>query len=177
MFFYTWPLKYIGLGEIAVVLIWGPLMVGGGYFVITGQWDWNVVIASLPYALGATSVIFGKHIDKLPQERPRKKIRTMPVLLGEKLARYAVMGMLALMYLLVIALVITRYFSPVMLVVLLALPTLKVVWRAYRAPKPAEQPAGTEGVWPLWFSAASFYHNRAYGLYFLLGLLVNFFIK
>jgi 1,4-dihydroxy-2-naphthoate octaprenyltransferase len=30
--FYTWPLKYIGMGEIAVLLVWGPLMVGGGYF-------------------------------------------------------------------------------------------------------------------------------------------------
>jgi len=37
--FYTWPLKYIGLGEIAVLIVWGPLMIGGGYYVITGQWD------------------------------------------------------------------------------------------------------------------------------------------
>src|SRR5262245_23753110 len=28
--FYTWPLKYIGMGEVAVILVWGPLMVGGG---------------------------------------------------------------------------------------------------------------------------------------------------
>ena len=48
MLFYTWPLKYIGLGEIAVLLVWGPLMIGGGYFVITGVWDWNVVLAGLP---------------------------------------------------------------------------------------------------------------------------------
>ncbi len=81
--FYTWPLKYIGLGEVAVVLIWGPLMVGGGYFVITGHWDWNVVIASLPYALGPTSVLFGKHIDKLPQDAA-KNIRTMPVIAGRE---------------------------------------------------------------------------------------------
>jgi 1,4-dihydroxy-2-naphthoate octaprenyltransferase len=54
--FYTWPLKYIGLGEVSVILIWGPLMVAGGYFVITGQWNWNVAIASLPYALGPTTV-------------------------------------------------------------------------------------------------------------------------
>ncbi len=27
--FYTWPLKYIALGEIAVLIVWGPLMVGG----------------------------------------------------------------------------------------------------------------------------------------------------
>jgi 1,4-dihydroxy-2-naphthoate octaprenyltransferase len=174
--FYTWPLKYIGLGEVAVVLIWGPLMVAGGYYVITGHWDWNVVLASLPYALGPTTVLFGKHIDKLPQDAA-KGIRTMPVLLGEKAARYAVMAMLALMYLLVIALVLTGFFSPVMLVVLFALPALRLVWRYYKAPKPLEQPAGTEGVWPLWFSAASFYHNRSYGMLYLLGLLVSIFIK
>ena len=34
--FYTWPLKYIALGEIAVLISWGPLMIGGGYYVITG---------------------------------------------------------------------------------------------------------------------------------------------
>ncbi len=62
-------------------MIWGPLMVGGGYFVITGHWDWNVVLASLPYALGPTTVLFGKHIDKLPQDAA-KKIHTMPVMIG-----------------------------------------------------------------------------------------------
>jgi 1,4-dihydroxy-2-naphthoate octaprenyltransferase len=51
--FYTFPLKYIALGEIAVLVVWGPLMVGGGYYEITGIWDWNVVIASLPYACRA----------------------------------------------------------------------------------------------------------------------------
>jgi 1,4-dihydroxy-2-naphthoate octaprenyltransferase len=61
--FYTWPLKYIALGEISVLLVWGPLMIGGGYFAITGVWSWTVVLASLPYALGVTGVIFGKHID------------------------------------------------------------------------------------------------------------------
>jgi hypothetical protein len=34
--FYTWPLKYIGLGELTVLLVWGPLMVGGGYFADPG---------------------------------------------------------------------------------------------------------------------------------------------
>ena len=36
--FYTWPLKYFALGEIAVLIVWGPLMIGGGYYVITGEW-------------------------------------------------------------------------------------------------------------------------------------------
>jgi 1,4-dihydroxy-2-naphthoate polyprenyltransferase len=174
--FYTWPLKYIGLGEVAVILIWGPLMVGGGYYVITGSWDWNVVLASLPYALGPTTVLFGKHIDKLTQDSA-KNIHTMPVIIGEKAARNAVLAMIALMYLLVLVLVLTGYFSPVMLIVFAALYTLRTVLPQYLAPKPAAAPANyPEGTWPLWFSAASFYHNRSYGLLFLLGLVISLFI-
>ncbi len=175
--FYTWPLKYIGLGEIAVVLIWGPLMVGGGYFVITGQWDWNVIIASLPYALGPTTVLFGKHIDKLDQDKA-KGIHTLPVILGEKVARHTVLGMMALMYLLVGYLVLVGYFSPVMAVVLVGLTSLPSVWAMYKAPKPAAEPADLpKGIWPLYFSAASFGHNRRYGTFFLLGLILELILK
>src|SRR5512134_1336218 len=95
--FYTWPLKGLGLGEVAVLVVWGPLMIGGGYYTVTGQWDWNVVLAGLPYAIGATTVIFGKHIDKLVDDKG-KRIFTLPVLMGEKPARYAVAGMMLLQY-------------------------------------------------------------------------------
>src|SRR6185295_9547084 len=49
--FYTWPLKYIGMGEVAVIIVWGPLMVGGGYYVITGNVNADVILASMPCAL------------------------------------------------------------------------------------------------------------------------------
>ncbi len=127
--FYTWPLKYIGLGEIAVILVWGPLMIGGGYFVITGQWDWNVALAGLPYALGPTTVIFGKHIDKLREDKA-KGIHTLPVIIGERAARFTVTAMIALQYLLVIALVVTRFFTPAMLIVLLALIPNRWIFRS-----------------------------------------------
>jgi len=81
-----------------VLIVWGPLMIGGGYYVITGStWSWNVVIASLPYALGVTGVIFGKHIDKLEMDKA-KRIHTLPVLLGERLSRATMTGMLVLQY-------------------------------------------------------------------------------
>jgi 1,4-dihydroxy-2-naphthoate octaprenyltransferase len=107
--FYTYPLKYIALGEISVLIVWGPLMIGGGYFVITGVWDWNVVIASLPYALGVTGVIFGKHIDKYEMDKA-KGIHTLPVLLGESLSRYTVIGMLVIQYLSVLYLIVSGFF-------------------------------------------------------------------
>ncbi|MBE0699445.1 MAG: prenyltransferase [Anaerolineaceae bacterium] len=174
--FYTWPLKYIGLGEVAVILVWGPLMIGGGYFVITGQWDWNVALAGLPYALGPTTVIFGKHIDKL-REDALKKIHTLPVIIGEKAARYSVMGMMALQYLLVIGLVINRFFTPAMLLVLLALIPSPAVWKMLSQPKPQSRPEVDRTGWPMWFVSSIFVHNRNYGMWFLLGLIADTVIK
>lgn len=171
--FYTFPLKYIGLGEIAVIIVWGPLMIGGGYYVITGQWDWNVAIASLPYALGTTLVIFGKHIDKLAQDRA-KGIHTLPVILGEKVSRYTALGMTALQYLAVLYLVLTGYFTPVMLVVFLSLLKLPQLVKMFSLPRPQERPAGYPAdAWPLWFVAGAFAHNRTFGLWYLLGLVLE----
>lgn len=170
--FYTWPLKYIALGEIAVLVVWGPLMIGGGYYVITGGWDWNVVLASLPYALGVTGVIFGKHIDKFEVDKA-KKIHTLPVLLGESRARVAVVGMFILQYLAVVYLVVTRFFTPLPLIVLLAIPVLVQVLPMFRQPKPAQKPEDFPDVWPNYFVAAAFQHNRRFGSLFLLGLILD----
>jgi 1,4-dihydroxy-2-naphthoate octaprenyltransferase len=170
--FYTWPLKYIALGEIAVLIVWGPLMIGGGYYVITGTWDWNVIMASLPYALGVTGVIFGKHIDKFKVDKALK-IHTLPVLLGECNSRIAVVGMFTLQYLTVAYLVITRFFTPVPLIVLLAIPSLLQILPMFRQPKPEEKPEDYPDVWPNYFVAAAFVHNRRFGGWFLLGLIMD----
>src|SRR5512142_2425801 len=119
--FYTWPLKYVAMGELAVLLVWGPLMIGGGYYVLAHHWNWNVVIASLPYVLGVTTVIFGKHIDKVKIDKG-KRIFTVPVLIGERASRYGVLSMMALPYLITAYLIAMKFFTPVMLLVLLAVP-------------------------------------------------------
>ncbi|HSJ96119.1 MAG TPA: prenyltransferase, partial [Myxococcota bacterium] len=78
--FYVAPplkLKHHGLGEPGVFLVWGPLMIGGTYFVTTGQIPAWVIAASLPYALLVTVVLFGKHIDKLEADSA-KGIHTLP---------------------------------------------------------------------------------------------------
>jgi 1,4-dihydroxy-2-naphthoate octaprenyltransferase len=177
--FYTWPLKYIALGEVAVLIVWGPLMIGGGYYVLTHAWDWNVVWASLPYALGVTTVIFGKHIDKIETDKA-KKIHTLPVLLGEKVSRFAVLAMMILSYLLVLGLIAAKYFTPIMLVVLFAIPTLKQVYPAMLLPKPEEKPEGFpegSGGWPLYFAPLAFFNNRSFGGLFMVGLLVDVIIR
>ena len=177
--FYTWPLKYIALGEIAVLLVWGPLMIGGGYYVLAHVWDWNVIWASLPYVLGVTTVIFGKHIDKIKMDR-EKKIYTLPVLLGEKYARYTVLAMMILPYILVLGMITTKYFTPVMLLVFLAVPTLLKTYPSFLQPKPETRPAWfpeAQGGWPLFFATLAFGNNRAFGGLFMLGLLADVLLR
>jgi len=171
--FYTFPLKYIGLGEPAVLAAWGPLMVGGGYYVITGSWSQEVAIVGVAYALGPTAVLFGKHIDKLEADSG-KGIRTLPVLLGEAISRYAVMGMLAAQLLVIVYLVATQDLRPPVLIVLLAAPSLRRVWSVYREPRPSGPPDELPpGVWPLWFVAIAFWYNRRFAALLVTGLLAD----
>ena len=82
---YTAPplrLKKRGLGEPDVLVVWGPLMVGGTYVAATGSITWEVLLASLPYGLLCTTVLMGKHIDKIPSDHAPLGIRTLPVILG-----------------------------------------------------------------------------------------------
>ncbi len=169
--FYTWPLKYIGLGELAVLLVWGPLMVGGGYFVITGTWSWDAVWISLPQTLAATTVLFGKHIDKLPSDRA-SAIRTLPVMLGDRLARAVAIGLFIAQYVVVAWLIAAGVVSPFMAIVVLALPAAWAAIATFAATRPTTPPAGyPSDVWPLWYAPYAFVHTRTIGLLALIGLI------
>ncbi|HLC28947.1 MAG TPA: prenyltransferase [Dehalococcoidia bacterium] len=164
------PLKYIGLGEIAVFVIWGPLMIGGTYYVMAEELPAWVLLASVPYGLGVTTVLFGKHLDKLDFDR-EKGIRTMPIVLGESLARHVTVVLSVLMYISAAALAVWEEMWALVLVAG-AVPLLLLVLRFYRNPKPKRAPEGYRG-WPLWFVAVAFIHNRRFGLLFVAGLALQ----
>tara|TARA_R110002110_G_scaffold415573_1_gene651156 strand:+ start:15065 stop:16057 length:993 start_codon:yes stop_codon:yes gene_type:complete len=171
--FYTWPLKYIGLGEPSVLLVWGPLMVGGTYFVVAGSWSNEVAWLSLVFALGPTTVLFGKHTDKLAADRD-KSVRTLPVILGERRARRATLALLLAQYGLTLGLVLAGAFSWPLLLVFASLPSLHRSLQLLRSPKPETRPQRYPAkLWPLWFSAACFRHTRHFTPLFLLGVVLD----
>lgn len=174
LLFYTWPLKYIGLGEPTVLLVWGPLMIGGTFYVSGGSvWSWEAVMIGLIYAIGPTSVLFGKHTDKLKEDRA-KGVKTLPVIIGEKAARYTNIGLWAAQFILVIFMVITRQMSYAMLIVFLAVPKYIWAYRIYSRPRPESEPEDLDrNVWPLYLSAHAFVYNRRFGGLFLLGLIAD----
>jgi 1,4-dihydroxy-2-naphthoate octaprenyltransferase len=168
---YTAPplrLKKRGLGEPDVLVVWGPLMVGGTYYAATGTLTWQVLLASLPYGLLCTTVLMGKHIDKIPYDGPLG-IRTLPVMLGERRARTVTLALMVGCYLLVGLAVLVGAMPWPALVVVLALPRLAKVWPLFHRPPPAEAPPGFP-VWPLWYAALAWVHVRQVGALLVLGL-------
>src|SRR6185369_5693991 len=172
--FYVAPplrLKHHGLGEPGVAIVWGPLMIGGTYYVTAGtlpSWVW---LATIPYALSVTTVLFGKHVDKLDSDAA-KGIRTLPVILGRERALSWTRAMMAAYFVLVALLVVTGVVSAWCLLVVAAIPRLLETLETFRKPPPDGPPPGYP-IWPLWYVAWAFRLNRRAGGLFVLGLLAD----
>ena len=178
LLFYTWPLKYLGLGELMIFLIWGPILVAAVYVVLAGGWNgnvWNVALAGVSFGLSVVSINIGKHIDKSAEDRV-KKVGTMPVRIGERAARYVNMAVFVLMYVVVVYLIVVRFWTPVMLVVFFAGKRALINLGVLTKPRPAEPPKEWPG-WPTWFSGFAFYHNRLYSNLLVLGLVADLLLR
>jgi 1,4-dihydroxy-2-naphthoate octaprenyltransferase len=172
--FYVAPpikLKHRGLGEPGVFVVWGPLMIAGTYFVATGtlpSWVWT---ASLPYAILVTTVLFGKHIDKISADTA-KGIHTLPVILGDARARRVAQALMIAFYPIVIGSALIGWIGPFVMLVVLGIPVLVTVLSLFSAPRPESPPHSYVG-WPLWFVAGAFWHTRRAGGLLILGLFLN----
>src|SRR5581483_5958575 len=109
-------LKELGLGEVAAFVVWGPVMVAGGYFVIAGHCSGAALLASIPYGLGVMSILVGKHIDQRGFDE-RKHQRTLPVVLGERRARALNRAAVVAMYVVVVAGIAAGAITPFALLV------------------------------------------------------------
>ena len=172
---YTDPplrLKRRGLGELSVLLVWGPLMGGGTYLAATGSIDGTVLLATLPWGAIATAVLFGKHLDKIEADSSRG-VGTFVVRIGERRARAGTLLLLSVGYICVALFGLLGIFPWIVaplagLGALSALPAMKIV----AAPRPSAPPAGYP-LWPLWHVGAAFLAGRpAMGALFV-GLILG----
>jgi len=172
--FYVAPpikLKHRGLGEPGVFVVWGPLMIAGTYFVATGMLPGWVWIASLPYAILVTTVLFGKHIDKISADTA-KGIHTLPVILGESRARLVAQALMIAFYPIVIGSALVGWIGPFVMLVVFGIPLLLMVLGQFSSPRPETPPHSYVG-WPLWFVGGAFRHTRRAGGLLILGLFLN----
>jgi 1,4-dihydroxy-2-naphthoate octaprenyltransferase len=179
---YTYPFKYWGVGEFAIFLIWGPIMVTGVYLVLAlgngGDTTnmWQVALAGVPFGLSVASINIGKHIDKMKDDLV-KGVGTFPVRVGQTFARYTDIFAIVMAYGIVIYLVATGYFSTFMLLILFAAQRAMYAVAVLSKPRPDAAPQGFETFWPTWFSGFCFYHNRMFGGLFVVGILLDTFFR
>jgi len=99
------PLAYNGLGEVAVAVFMGPLMVLGAYYVMARAYDPTPVLASAPVALMVAAILHANNIRDHDADKAVNK-RTLAVIFGLRFARaeyallvggaYAALALLAL---------------------------------------------------------------------------------
>jgi 1,4-dihydroxy-2-naphthoate octaprenyltransferase len=164
-------LKHRGLGEPAVALLWGPLMVGGTYFATTGGLEPWILVASLPYSLLVAAVLIGKHIDKIDLDSQRE-IRTLPVRVGTDRALFLNQQLMILFFVFVICLVLVGKVGIWALLVFVAAPQLWRALKIHSQPRPESAPPGFP-YWPLWYVVPVFSLARMAGALFVLGLILD----
>ena len=106
-FFYTagpFALAYVGLGEVAVFIFMGPVMVIGSYYLMAREVTLPVVLASLPVGFLVAAILHANNLRDLESDRTIGK-RTLATLLGREGANMEYYLLIGGTYLSLVALV------------------------------------------------------------------------
>jgi 1,4-dihydroxy-2-naphthoate octaprenyltransferase len=76
-------LKYRALGDIAVFLAFGPLMVLGSFYVQAQAWDWGAAFVAIPPGLLTVGVLHGNNFRDIAEDQ-RSGYRTLAHVLGPR---------------------------------------------------------------------------------------------
>lgn len=80
------PLGYNGLGDVFVLVFFGPVAVGGTYYLQTGAVTPGVLIAGLAPGLLSTAILVVNNLRDIDEDRDAGK-RTLAVRFGRRFAR------------------------------------------------------------------------------------------
>jgi 1,4-dihydroxy-2-naphthoate octaprenyltransferase len=123
------PLKlvYRGLGEIAVAIGFGPIMLLGAYVVQSGRLSWEAALASVPVAILVAMILYVNEIpDRIGDAAAGK--RTLPV----RLPQSVVIGLYAVSVVVAFAAVVGGVIGGLLpLPTLLALLAAPLAWKVY----------------------------------------------
>ncbi|MEX1141036.1 MAG: 1,4-dihydroxy-2-naphthoate polyprenyltransferase [Thermoleophilaceae bacterium] len=122
------PYGYEGLGELFVFLFFGVVAVVGSYYVQAQELPWEAFALSVPVGLLAAALLVVNNIRDADTDRRAGK-RTLAVRLGRDRARRLFAGMLAVSYLVPIAIPAAGGLSWWVALPLLSAPLALPLWR------------------------------------------------
>jgi 1,4-dihydroxy-2-naphthoate octaprenyltransferase len=134
--------KYSALGEISVFLMWGPLMVGGSFFVQAQEFSMNAFWISLPFGALVALVLLANNIRDIAHDRD-KGILTLAIVLGQQKGILLYGTLVGAAYL---GIVLMSIFGPLYLWSLIVLASLPLALRLLKQMKmrvPADADART----------------------------------
>ena len=118
------PLKlgFRGLGEMVIFIMFGPLMMSGVYYAITGDLNWKITWLSIAVGLLVTNIVYSHSVlDSIPDAKMGKK--TMAHLMKTAKGQIALSAFFNVMpYIMVITGVVLGQLHIAYLAVLLILP-------------------------------------------------------
>lgn len=123
-FFYTGrPVgyKYLALGDFGIFMIYGPAIVAGTFFALTGTFSWTAVYISIPLGLLVTGILQANNLRDIIHDR-QANIKTLATIYGEGFAKGEYIFLIVGAYLTVAVLVFTNILSWWSLIVFLSLP-------------------------------------------------------
>jgi len=125
-YFYNVYLSKWHMGEIFAGLSFGPLLVLGSYYVQTGRYSWETLVASLAPGILTWNLLF---LNEFPDREADRKggRRHFVISLGKKDASYLFVALLTASYLCIIAGVLTKMMPAVALI---GLGTIGFGWKA-----------------------------------------------
>jgi 1,4-dihydroxy-2-naphthoate polyprenyltransferase len=126
------PLAHIGLGEVAVFLFMGPVMVCGSYYVLSEEVTLESVLISLPVACLVAAILHANNIRDIDFDRKAGKI-TLATRFGRKFANLEYAFLIVLAYVFTVASVLYEPSDWPILVafatVLMAIKLVRIVLR------------------------------------------------
>ncbi|TMD82451.1 MAG: LLM class flavin-dependent oxidoreductase [Chloroflexi bacterium] len=130
-YFYTAPpfqYKYRALGLPLVFLLMGPVMVGGAYYAVTGTFDANLIVVSLPVGLLVTAILHGNEWRDVAEDT-RHGFTTFSAQVGRDAAHWVYVMLVLGAYVAVGLAVMVGALPKLALLTLLSLPLLAWILR------------------------------------------------
>ena len=132
--FYTagpYPLAYIGLGDLFVLIFFGPVAVGGTYYVQALEIQNTVLLAGLAPGLFSVAILTVNNLRDIDNDRKSGK-RTLAVRLGKNFAKGEYLLSIILGSFIPIVLAIADFSHPLSLLTvilpIIAIPSIKKVF-------------------------------------------------
>ncbi|HEX8230409.1 MAG TPA: 1,4-dihydroxy-2-naphthoate octaprenyltransferase [Chloroflexia bacterium] len=169
-FFYTagpFALAYVGLGEVAVFIFMGPVMVVGSYYLQRHEVTLPVVLASLPVGFLVAAILHANNLRDLDSDKQIGK-RTLATLLGREGARMEYYILIGGTYL---SLIVLAVLGIAPWLALITVATLPAAWRLIRL---AAQESEAKALHPLLRQTARL--HMQFGSLLIVGYIAAWFV-